>query len=501
MNTIDTINTSNPIHTEHWRGRLHFSPQRHWINDPNGLVWLEGEYHLYYQYNPFGDQWGHMSWGHAVSTDLLHWQELPVAIPEDERVSIFSGSVIVDTHNTSGFGDGISPVLVAIYTGCLRRPEGSQAQELAFSTDRGRTWTQYAHNPVLDLGLRDFRDPKVFWHAPTARWIMLAVVPDAHQIRFYASGDLKQWQELSRFDQPLDGQGIWECPDLIELPVDGGSDGETAWMLKVDVFEGHPSLGSGARVFFGHFDGTNFLADDSRLAHWADWGADFYAALSWANLPASPSRAVWIGWMNCHRYAKHLPTSPWRGSMSIPRELSLHRDAGGSLHLRQTPVRELNAERGRSIEIKALEVRGEQAWLPEDVDARMLDIELLIDPGTSDRCGLILRQGEGNETRVGIDRSQGTVFIDRARSGFIPPDDPHYAKRREAPCEALKQGRPVQLRVLLDHASVEVFADEGRVVLTEQILAPREAVSTRLFAQAGVAKVERAVIADLLGGS
>ena len=345
--------------TDHWRPRWHFSPQRHWINDPNGLVWFEGVYHLYYQYNPFGDQWGHMSWGHAESTDLIHWQERPVAIPEDERASIFSGSVVVDTHHTSGFGDGRTPVLVAIYTGCLRRPEGGQAQELAYSTDRGRTWTKYEANPVLDLGLRDFRDPKVFWHAPTSRWIMLAVVPDAHQVRFYASPDLRRWHELSRFDQPLDGQGIWECPDLIERPVVGGAPGETAWMLKVDVFEGHPSKGSGARLFFGHFDGTRFDAQPSNAPLWADWGADFYAALSWANLPPSPDRAVWIGWMNCHRYAKHLPTSPWRGSMSVPRELSLHRDAGG-LHLRQMPVRELDARAVRASNGPAVTIEADR---------------------------------------------------------------------------------------------------------------------------------------------
>ena len=179
------------------RPQFHFSAHRHWINDPNGLVWLEGEYHLFYQYNPFGDQWGHMSWGHAVSTDLVSWTELEVAIPEDERVSIYSGSVVVDHHNTSGFATGPSPVLVAIYTGCLRRPEGGQAQELAYSLDRGRSWVKYPGNPVLDLGLRDFRDPKVLWHEATRQWVMVVVLPDERKALFYGSPNLRQWHLLS----------------------------------------------------------------------------------------------------------------------------------------------------------------------------------------------------------------------------------------------------------------------------------------------------------------
>jgi sucrose-6-phosphate hydrolase SacC (GH32 family) len=306
---------------ELWRPQFHFTPRKNWINDPNGLIFHNGEYHLFYQYNPFGDQWGHMSWGHAVSADLLHWQELPVAIAEDERASIFSGSIVIDANNSAGFGAG---ALVAIYTGCLRRHEGGQAQELAFSTDRGRTWTKYEHNPVLDLALREFRDPKVFWHAPTASWVMAVVLPEARTVLFYASHDLEAWTELSRFADDLAGQGIWECPDLFELPVDG--EATSAWVLKVDAFEGHPSGGSGARLFFGLFDGTRFTAEPADAPVWADHGADFCAALSWAGLH---DRAVWVAWMNCHRYAKHPPTQPWRGSMTLPRELSLRRGASG----------------------------------------------------------------------------------------------------------------------------------------------------------------------------
>lgn len=469
------------------RPQFHFSPQRNWINDPNGLVFHDGEYHLFFQYNPFGDQWGHMSWGHAVSTDLLHWQELPVAIPEDERVSIFSGSVVVDAANSSGFGrDGVAP-LVAVYTGCLRRPEGGQAQELAFSTDRGRTWTKYAGNPVLDLGLRDFRDPKVFWHAPSARWVMVVVVPDDRCAKFYASQDLKAWQWLSDFAAPFDGDGIWECPDLIELPDPAGG---TAWLFKVDVFGGHPSGGTGARLFVGRFDGTRFTPEPEDAPRWADFGADFYAALSWAHLPGAPAQALWLGWMSCHRYARHLPTSPWRGAMSVPRTLALARDAAGGWQLRQQPVPVLARLRGTPVQREVLELTHAEApiALPAHADGRALDISLTLRPGGARACGLVVHAGAGSTgTRIGWDAARGEVFIDRAASGFLPPDDPLYGRRHAGPWPV---DGPLRLRVLVDRCSVEVFVGDGELVLTDQVFPPDEARGLALFADGGGARFE-----------
>jgi sucrose-6-phosphate hydrolase SacC (GH32 family) len=471
---------------ERWRPQWHFSARRHWINDPNGLVFFEGEYHLFFQHNPFGSQWGHMSWGHAVSTDLLNWQELPVAIPEDERVSIYSGSVVVDWHNSSGFGDGAKPPLVAIYTGCLRRPEGGQAQELAFSHDRGRIWTKYPGNPMLDLGLRDFRDPKVFWHEPTARWVMVVVVPDDRRARFYDSADLKQWAWLSDFESPFEGQGIWECPDLIPLPTPQGG---TVWLFKVDVFGGHPSGDTGARIFFGSFDGTRFAAEPEAAPRWADWGADFYAALSWANMPEG--RAVWIAWMNCHRIAKHLPTEPWRGAMTVPRELAVRREAG-QWELLQQPVRELTALQGPAREAAALQVGESPMDLPTLLpdDARLLDVQVQLQDLSAGGC-VLLQLGAG--LLVGFDAERCTVFVDRAAAGFAPPGDALWPQRRHAPVAPPVPGRPLVLRVLLDASSVEVFVGTGEATLTEQFLplAADRALSLRCErGQARVASVQ-----------
>lgn len=467
---------------ERWRPRVHFTPHRHWVNDPNGLVWFDGEYHVFYQHNPVGNVWGHMSWGHAVSPDLLHWTELPVAIAETEQVSIFSGSVVVDEHNSSGLAAGGGPVLVAIYTGCSRRPEGGQSQHLAFSTDRGRTWQQHAGNPVLDIGARDFRDPKVFWHVATQAWVMVVVLPDERAALFYRSADLKRWHPSGRFEAPFVGQGIWECPDLIPLPM--ASQAEPVWLFKVDVFGGHPSGGTGARWFCGRFDGQVFHAGDTASgaghgpAHvdWADWGADFYAALSWAHLPApapgQPPRALWLAWMNCHRYAAALPTNPWRGGMTLPRELALRREAGRWLLLQQ-PAPELQALRGAAFGATGLVVpAGGEAELTRGLVAAEVQLRLHapdettrhMPPDASHRCGLRLHSARGEWLELGWDAQAGAVYVDRGRAGFVPPGDTLFATRRLAPVAK----RPRLLHVWFDAASVEVFVDDGHTVLTEQ---------------------------------
>jgi len=253
--------TEPPLYQEPFRPQFHFTPEKNWMNDPNGMVFYDGEYHLFYQYNPFGNKWGHMSWGHAVSRDLLHWQHLPLALAEENGVMIFSGSAVVDWNNTSGFGKDGRPPLVAIYTGHYT-DKPLQNQNIAYSNDKGRTWTKFPGNPVLDIGQRNFRDPKVFWHEPTRQWVMVVSLPTEHKVRFYASPNLKEWAHLSDFGPAGCTPGIWECPDLLSLAVDGNTN-QTKWVLIVNLNPGAPAGGSGCQYFVGQFDGPRFLLDPS----------------------------------------------------------------------------------------------------------------------------------------------------------------------------------------------------------------------------------------------
>ena len=303
-----------------YRPQYHFSPRVNWTNDPNGLVYFEGEYHLFYQYNPFGDVWGHMSWGHAVSRDLLHWQELPVALPEEHGVMIFTGSTVVDARNTSGFCSGGKPCMVAVYTGhtpaAPPRP-ALQTQNLAYSNDRGRTWTKYSGNPVLNLNLADFRDPDVFWAEQARRWVMAVALPNDHKVLFYGSPDLKTWERMSEFGPAGATGGQWECPTLTEIPV-AGSRGETRWVLKMGVNPGGLQGGSGEQYFVGTFDGRRFTNDNPpSTTLWTDYGKDCYCALTFNGLPRGES-PIMIGWMSNWQYAAKVPTAPWRGQMTIP---------------------------------------------------------------------------------------------------------------------------------------------------------------------------------------
>ncbi|HXY40334.1 MAG TPA: glycoside hydrolase family 32 protein, partial [Vicinamibacteria bacterium] len=331
-----------PWYREPFRPQFHFTPERNWTNDPNGLVFFEGEYHLFYQKNPFGDRWGHMSWGHAVSRDLVHWQHLPVAITEEGGVMAFSGSAVVDWRNTSGLGQGRQPPLVAVYTG-HHAEKPLQDQRLAFSNDRGRTWTRYARNPVLDIGETNFRDPKVFWHAPSGRWVMAVAWPKQRKVRFYASPDLESWSHLSDFGPAGATAGDWECPDLFPLAVEA-SPGERRWVLIVNLNPGGPAGGSGTQYFVGDFDGRRFVADATPSREgaplWLDHGPDFYATVTWSDVPERDGRRLALGWMSNWQYAAEAPTSPWRGAMTVPRELVLRRTPEG-LRVAQRPVREL----------------------------------------------------------------------------------------------------------------------------------------------------------------
>lgn len=302
------------------RPLYHYTPRANWLSDPNGLVHDGERWHMFYQYNPQGEDWGHMSWGHAVSTDLVRWKELPVALLDDDRRMVFSGSAVIDHANSSGLGD---KAMVALYTAAAIGEPQVQAQALAWSTDQGDTWTDHPGNPVLDLGLADFRDPYVFRHGASDSWIMVVVKSNEQVAQLYRSPDLLRWalaSEIAAGDAP--GR-VWECPTLIELPVLGSM--ASRWLFKVDALEGAP--GAGALYLTGSFDGYRFVPDGPWQV--IDHGRDFYAAIAWNGPRDECGRPAWIGWMGNHAYQKHFPLKGWRGVMSLPRRMALIQRADG----------------------------------------------------------------------------------------------------------------------------------------------------------------------------
>ena len=453
------------------RPHYHFTPSKNFMNDPNGLVFFDGEYHLFYQHNPFGDVWGHMSWGHAVSTDLVHWEHLPVALPEDDRGMIFSGSAVVDWQNTSGFGDKNHPPLIAIYTS---HSETEQTQNIAYSLDRGRTWTKYAGNPVIAIGARDFRDPKVFWHKPTQKWIMASALSDQHKVRFDSSPNLKHWTYLSDFGPAGAVDGMWECPDLFSLPVENDPE-KTKWILKVDALKG-----TGAQYFIGEFNGTQFINDASneQLLR-VDHGNDFYAAQSWSDMP--DPRRIWIAWLNHWHYANIIPTKPWRGLFSIPREVRL-RQYLEDFRLIQTPIEALKELRqsilhARDIDIDTINSQTTKLKLNYSLE---LYAEFTID--TASEFGIKICTGEAEQTVIGYDAGSQEIFLDRTHSGdstfFVDFAAVHRASL------ATEQGK-INLNIFVDSCSVEVFANDGRVVITDLIFPKSQNISMEFYAHDG----------------
>lgn len=460
MVPMATLAAAVALYQEPLRPRFHFTPAQNFMNDPNGLVFDAGEYHLFYQHNPFGEKWGHMSWGHAVSADMLHWKHLPVALREEGGIMIFSGSVVADSDNTSGLcggGGAVTSCLVAIYTG---HGKGKQTQNLASSTDRGRTWKKYAGNPVVDLGLKDFRDPKVFWHAPTRRWVMVSVLPDVHKVRLFGSPDLKRWDVLSDFGPAGATGGVWECPDLFPLAVDGSAE-DTRWVLDVDLNPGGQAGGSGGQYFVGTFDGKTFVNDnppDTTL--WVDYGKDFYATLSFSGIPPSDGRRIWMGWMGNWLYANEEPTAPWRGVQSIPRALALRRTAEGA-RLVQAPIAELGALRATA----APQEVGSASALPPSAE-----IELEVRRRPEGEAGLRLTSAAGEEVVIGVAAGRPEVFVDRRRSRATPFHEA-YPGRHAGPVR-WRDDR-IRLRVLLDRTTLEVFASDGETVISERIYPTR----------------------------
>jgi len=474
------------------RPLVHFTAPSGWINDPNGLVYFEGEYHLFYQYiphRPDGGVGGSFSphWGHAVSADLVQWSHLPIALYPDHLGAIYSGSVVVDWHDTSGLFGGRSG-LVAIFThhNASSAPLSPEVQSIAWSADRGRTWTAYPDNPVIaNPGVRDFRDPKVFWHVPTGRWVMV-VTYGGDRVRFYSSANLRDWSQTGEFGAGQGAQSAtWECPDLFELPVDGDPR-HTYWVLNVSTY--HAAAVSdrvGMQYFVGDFDGVTFRnANPAGLVLTTDQGCDNYAAVTWSDMPANDGRRVMIGWMSDWAYARQTPTAPWRGAMTAPRELRLGQ-RGEGVRLLQRPVAELERLRTRHTHWgEQIIAPGAGLWHGEGGVA--LEIVMTVQVGAATECGVRLLSGDGEQTTVGYDVPATTLFVDRSQSGntgFALA----FPGRQGGPLR-MTEGA-VTLRILLDGCSVEVFGNAGECVVTSLIFPEGDGRGLEFYACGGPARL------------
>jgi fructan beta-fructosidase len=469
---------SAPLYSELHRPQFHFSPPSMWMNDPNGMVHYDGEYHLFYQYYPGDTVWGPMHWGHAVSTDLVHWKNLPIALYPDELGYIFSGSAVVDWNNTSGFGKAGKPPLVAIYTyhDAARAKSGShdhESQGIAFSNDRGRTWTKYAGNPVLPNARRqqDFRDPKVFWYSPSGQWVMALSAHD--HVEFWGSPDLKRWTYLSAFGQEWGAHdGVWECPDLVEMKVHGEK-GASRWVLIQNLNPGGPQGGSGTQYFVGEFDGTHYTLDESfkstlrrEGAVWLDSGRDNYAGVTWSDVPNEDGRTLFIGWMGNWDYAQKVPTEGWRSAMTLPRELTLEKTPAG-YRVFSHPVNELERLRGDSSELRSLLVpAGSTVPLATafPVSTSEVVVEFQLPEAEDYELGLMLSNDLGERYRVGYDGATGELYSDRSAAGEASFAENFAGVHRS---RRLSSAKTLRLHVYFDVASAELFADGGANVMTD----------------------------------
>lgn len=438
---------------ERFRPFIHFTPREKWMNDPNGMIYHQGVYHLFYQYHPYSSVWGPMHWGHATSTNLLDWEHQPIALYPDSLGMIFSGSAVFDKDNTSGLGTRSNPPLVALFTyhddKAAPGRNDFQTQGLAYSLDAGKTWVKYAGNPVLkNPGIVDFRDPKVMWFEKDQKWIMTLATKDC--ITFYSSPNLKDWKQESVFGKTEGAHGgVWECPDLFPMEWKG----KKQWVLLVNLNPGGPNGGSATQYFIGDFDGQVFrpLHTDIR---WLDYGPDEYAGVTWSN---TGNRRLFIGWMSNWDYAQQVPTTRWRSAMTLPRELRIH-EVGGKLHLASIPVAELRKKQRPEKKARLFSVPGEKQVVEDLLPARF---EWEIAAGQDFQIRFSNARGE--EIEIGYQTDSNRYYIDRQKSG-LTGFHPGFGKRSYAP--RISDQSKIRMELIIDRGSVELFADGGLTTLT-----------------------------------
>lgn len=466
MKLSDTFDMAN---REKYRPVYHHTPAYGWMNDPNGMFYKDGVWHLYFQHNPYGSTWGNMHWGHSTSTDLVHWQYEGDALLPDAWGTVFSGSAVVDTDNTAGFGPG---AIVAFYTSAKPTPWGdAQMQSIAYSTDGGKTFTKYAGNPILTSTERDFRDPKVFWYAPGKHWVMMLAV--GQQMQIFSSKNLKEWKHESDFGLKQGAHGgVWECPDLVELPVEGTK--EKRWVLVCNLNPGGPFGGSATQYFVGTFDGKKFTNQFPTKTKWMDYGKDHYATVTFHNAP--DGRCVALGWMSNWQYAAVVPTKQYRSANTIARDLTLYRQ-DGDLLLKSAPSKEIEAARNDVKSIKKFNVSDSYS-IENLLDGNngAYEIEMEIRNNGAQKIAFTLLNGKGESVLMYYDTAMRQFVMDRSNSG-------ETAFSRDFPAMTaapVAGGDDFTLRLFIDRSSIEAFGDGGKFVMTN-IVFPSEPYNKMKF--------------------
>ena len=519
MRLSDTFDTTN---TDYYRPSYHFTPLYGWMNDPNGMVYKDGEYHLYFQYNPYGSKWGNMHWGHAVSRDLIHWEHLDPAIARDPVGHIFSGSSVVDKKNTAGFG---KDAIIAIYTN--NSVNHDEVQCIAYSNDNGRTFTKYEGNPVLTPfdGLKDFRDPKVFWYEKDKCWFM--IVSADKETRFYKSKNLKKWDYVSAFGKGLGQQPCqYECPDFFQLPVNGDEKNKK-WVMTMNINPGCWFGGSATEYFVGDFDGKNFTCPDANDVKWLDWGKDHYATVTFSN---TGSRVLAITWMSNWQYANLTPFKQNRGANGLPRELKLY-EKNGKYYISEDVAPEALALRKSTKELGSQTVEGEKAFAGATSGMEgAFEIEADVTADANGIAGIELYNNKRERTLIYIDMKEGKVVMDRTESGltdFGKQSVPHdielawdkqraaegkqpariensinykndFALATWAPLSLCQEGKKTfHLDIFADKSSIELFVDGGRIAMTNLVFPVAPYENVKLYSQGGKAEFQNMKIHTL----
>ena len=499
-NTQKQSASLTPAKTEYYkekhRPQFHFTPEANWMNDPNGMFYYEGKYHLFYQYYPDSTVWGPMHWGHAESKDMVHWDHLPIGLYPDSIGCIFSGGAVVDNNNTSKLGSSDIPPIVATFThhdfvGEKAKSNDFQKQSIAYSLDGGTEWIKYPDNPVIPNTekIKDFRDPKVVWHEDSENWILVLAAYD--RVKFYSSPNLIDWEFISDFAIEGD-QRLWECPDLFPMKVEGSD--ETKWVLIVSIQKEAPNGGTGTSYFVGEFNGKEFSCDISNQ-RWLDWGTDNYAFVTWNNVQANDGRILGLGWMSNWQYAQIVPTEKWRSAMTLPRELKLLK-LSDEFFIYSSPVKELKTLRKEPITNIDLNVIEEEV-LHGSFDPSQSEYDFTIDLNktTAESFGIKFQNDVGEYFKITFSKQEGKMFVDRTHSSKSNFSEKFSDSIHSAPVIFNKEF--MKIHIFMDVSSSEIFIDNGAVSFTSIFFPSKEFDKISLFAENNVMRLSNYTVYPL----